>query len=73
MATPLLPIAAALYPRHDFLLPLNLLHAARIEKGRSKMDWRGREDQGDVLSPSLLADFLAETLGKDGILIPLCN
>jgi hypothetical protein len=38
MATPLLPIAAALYPRHDFLLPLNLLHAARIEKGRSKMD-----------------------------------
>jgi hypothetical protein len=24
-------------------------------------------------SPSLLANFLRETLGKDGILVPLCN
>jgi hypothetical protein len=36
------------------------------------MDWRGREDQGDVLPPSL-ADFLGETLGKDGILVPPYN
>jgi hypothetical protein len=44
-----------------------------IEKGRSKLDLRGREDQGDVLSPSLLPDFLGETLGKDGILVSPCN
>jgi hypothetical protein len=37
LAAPLLPIAAALYPLYCFLLPLNLLHTARIEKGRSKM------------------------------------
>jgi hypothetical protein len=36
------------------------------------MDWREREDQGDVLSP-FLADFLGETLGKDGILVPPYN
>jgi hypothetical protein len=36
------------------------------------MDWRGREDQGDVLHQSL-ADFLGETLGKDGILVPPYN
>jgi hypothetical protein len=70
---PLLPIAAALHTLHFFLLPLNLLHAARIKKGRSKLDWRWREDQGDVLSQSLLADFLGETLGKNGILVPPYN
>jgi hypothetical protein len=36
------------------------------------MDRRGREDQGDVLPPSL-ADFLGETLGKDRILVPPYN
>jgi hypothetical protein len=60
-------------PLHHFLLPLDPPHAARIEKRRSKMDWRGRGDQGDVLSPSLLADFLRETLGKDEIHVPPCN
>jgi hypothetical protein len=64
-----LPLAATL---HYFLLFLDLPHAARIEKRRSKMDWRGREDQRDVLPPSL-ADFLGETLGKDRILIPPYN
>jgi hypothetical protein len=47
LAAPLLPLswpplsslfAAALYPLHCFLLPLDLLHAARIEKRRSKLD-----------------------------------
>jgi hypothetical protein len=32
------PFAAALYHFHCFLLPLDLLHAARIEKRRSKLD-----------------------------------
>jgi hypothetical protein len=63
------PFAATL---HCFLLPLDLPHAVRIEKRRSKMDWRGREDQGDVLPPSL-ADFLGKILGKDGILVPPYN
>jgi hypothetical protein len=63
------PFAATL---HCFLLPRDLPHAARIEKRRSKMDWRGREDQGDVLPPSI-ADFLGEPLGKDGILVPPYN
>jgi hypothetical protein len=33
---------------------------------------RGREDQGDVLPPSL-ADFLGEILGKDEIIVPPYN
>jgi hypothetical protein len=57
------PLAAALYPLHGFLLLVDLPQAARIDKRRSKLDLRGREDQGDVLSPSLLANFLGETLG----------
>jgi hypothetical protein len=32
------PWAAALYPLHDFLLPLNLPHATRIEKRRSTLN-----------------------------------
>jgi hypothetical protein len=52
---------------------LDLPHATRIEKRRSSLNWRGREDQGDVLPPSLLANFLEETLGKDGILVPPYN
>jgi hypothetical protein len=47
LAAPSPPIAAAL---HCFLLPRSSPspHAARIEK-RSTLNWRGREDQGDVL------------------------
>jgi hypothetical protein len=44
-----------------------------IEKRRRKLDLRGRDDQGDVLSPSLLVEFLGETLGKDEIHVPLFN
>jgi hypothetical protein len=32
------PWAAAHYPLHDFLLPLDLPHAARIEKRRSTLN-----------------------------------
>jgi hypothetical protein len=32
------PFAAALYPLHDFLTPLDLPHAARIEKRRSTLN-----------------------------------
>jgi hypothetical protein len=32
------PFAATLYPLHDFLLPLDLTHAARIEKRRSTLN-----------------------------------
>jgi hypothetical protein len=66
-------LAATLYPLHGFLLPLDLPHVAMIEKRRSKLDWRGREDQGDDLSPSLLVDFLGETVGKDEIHVPSYN
>jgi hypothetical protein len=42
LATPSLflssPWAAALYPLHGFLLPLDLPHAARIEKRRSTLN-----------------------------------
>jgi hypothetical protein len=48
LSSPLLPPPSKSPPR------------SRIEKGRRKMDWWGREDQGDVLSPPLLADFLGE-------------
>jgi hypothetical protein len=52
---PLLP-----NPLHDFLLPLDLPHAARIETRRSKLNWRGREDQGDVLPHLFLQFFLGK-------------
>jgi hypothetical protein len=32
------PFAAILYPLHDFILPLDLPHAARIEKRRSTLN-----------------------------------
>jgi hypothetical protein len=32
------PFAASLYPLHGFLLPLDLPHAARIEKRRSTLN-----------------------------------
>jgi hypothetical protein len=32
------PFAASFYPLHDFLLPLDLPHAARIETRRSKLN-----------------------------------
>jgi hypothetical protein len=38
-------------------------HAARIEKRRNTLDWRGREDQGDVLPHLFLKIFLGKTLG----------
>jgi hypothetical protein len=54
------PWAAALYPLHGFLLPLDLLHASMIEKRRSTLNWRGREDQGDVLPHLFLKIFLGK-------------
>jgi hypothetical protein len=65
-------LAAAPYPLHGFLLPLDPPHAARIEKRRSTLNWRGREDQGDVLL-HLLKIYLGKTLGMDEILVPPCN
>jgi hypothetical protein len=38
-------------------------HAARIEKRRNTLDWRGIEDQGDVLPHLFLKIFLGKTLG----------
>jgi hypothetical protein len=60
-------------PLHGFLLPLDLPHAARIEKMRSTLNWRGREDQGDVLPHLFLKIFLGKTLGMDEIHVPPCN
>jgi hypothetical protein len=67
------PLAAAPYPLHGFLLPLDLPHAVRIEKRRSTLNLRGREDQGDVLPHLFLKIFLGKTLGMDEILVPPCN
>jgi hypothetical protein len=66
-------LAATPYPLHGSLLPLDPPHAARIEKKRSILDLRGREDQGDVLPHIFLKIFLGKTLGMDEILVPLCN
>jgi hypothetical protein len=68
------PWAAALYPLHDFLLPLDLPpHVARIKKRRSTLICGGREDQGDVLPHLFLKIFLGKILGMDEILVPPCN
>jgi hypothetical protein len=48
-------------------------HTARIEKRRSTVNWRGREDQGDVLPHLFLKIFLGKTLGMDEILVPTYN
>jgi hypothetical protein len=60
-------------PLHGFLLPLDLPHAAKIEKRRNTLNWRGREDQGGVLHHLFLKIFLGKTLGMDEILVPPCN
>jgi hypothetical protein len=60
-------------PHHSFLLPLDLPHAARIEKRRSMLNWRGRKDEGDVLPHLFLKIFLGKTLGMDEVLVPPCN
>jgi hypothetical protein len=67
------PMAATPYPLHVSLLPLDPPHAARIEKRTSTLNWRGREDQGDVLPHLFLKICLGKTLGMDEILIPPCN
>jgi hypothetical protein len=64
------PMAAAPYPLH-VSLPLDSPHAARIEKRRSTLNWRG--DQGDVLPHLFLKIFLGKTLGIDEILVPPYN
>jgi hypothetical protein len=53
-------LAAAPYPLHGSLLPLDPPHAARIEKRRSMLNWKGREDQGDVLPHLFLQNFLGK-------------
>jgi hypothetical protein len=59
LAAPSPPIAAAL---HCFLLPRfpPPPHAARIEKRRSTLNWRGRDDQRDVLPHLFLQIFLGK-------------
>jgi hypothetical protein len=60
-------------PLHGFLLPLDLPHATRIEKRTGMLNWKGREDQGDVLPHLFLKIFLGKTLGMDEIFVPPYN
>jgi hypothetical protein len=69
----LLPIGSRPLPSPWLPPPSRSPHAARIEKRRSTLDWRGREDQGDVLPHLFLKIFLGKTLGMDEIFVPPCN
>jgi hypothetical protein len=69
----LLPIGSRPLPSPWLPPPSRSPHAARIEKRRSTLNWRGREDQGDVLPHFFLKIFLGKILGMDEILVPPCN
>jgi hypothetical protein len=53
-------LAAALYPLHGFLLPLDFSHAARIEKRRSKLDEEEERTKEMFYSHLFLQIFLGK-------------
>jgi hypothetical protein len=67
------PWAAALYPLHGFLLPLDLTPRSKDREEEEHIELKRKRGSMRCSSPSLLAKFLGETLGMDGILVPPCN
>jgi hypothetical protein len=66
------PLAAAPYPLHGFLLPLDLPPRSK-DREEEHVELKRKRGSRRCSTPSLLAYFLGETLGKDGILVPPCN
>ena len=64
------PMAA---PLHGFLLPLDLPPRSKDREEEEHVELKGKRGSRRCSSPSLLAEFLGETLGMDEILVPPCN
>ena len=54
------PFAAALYPLHDFLLPLDLLPHSKDREEEEHVEMKRKRGSRRCSSPSLLEDFLGE-------------
>jgi hypothetical protein len=67
------PFAATLYPLHDFLLSLYLPPRSKDREEEEHVELKRKRGSRRCSTPSLLAVFLGETLGKDKIHVPLCN
>jgi hypothetical protein len=68
------PFAAALYPLHDFLLPLDLPPPCSKDREEEEhVELKRKRGSMRCSISSLLAVFLGETLGKDKIHVPPCN
>jgi hypothetical protein len=67
------PFAAALYPLHDFLFPLDLPPRSKDRENEEHVELKRKRGSRRCSTPSLLAVFLGETLGKDKIHVPSCN
>jgi hypothetical protein len=52
---------------------LDLLPRSKDREEEEHVELKRKRGSRRCSTPSLLADFLGETLGKDGILVPLCN
>jgi hypothetical protein len=60
-------------PLHGFLLPLDLPPRSKDREEEEHIELKGKRRSRRCSSPSLLAEFLGETLGMDEILVPPCN
>jgi hypothetical protein len=54
------PWAAALYPLHDLLLPLDLLPRSKDQEEEEHVELKRERGSRRCSSPSLLEDFLGE-------------
>jgi hypothetical protein len=69
LAAPLLPLQLPSIASSSLDLPL-------LSKDREEdehVELKRKRGSMRCSTPSLLADFLGETIGKDGILVPPCN
>jgi hypothetical protein len=67
------PFTAALYCLHDFLLPLDLPPRSKDREEEEHVELKRKRGSRRCSTPSLLAVFLGEILGKDKIHVPPCN
>jgi hypothetical protein len=67
------PFAAALYPLHDFFLPLDPPPHSKDREEEEHVELKSKRGSRRCSTPSLLTVFLGKTLGKDKIHVPPCN
>jgi hypothetical protein len=67
------PFAAALYPLHNFLLPLDLPPRSKDREEEEHVELKRKRGSRRCSTLSFLAVFLGEILGKDKIHVTPCN